>query len=87
MDDVVNESSSETKQKREAQMRNINFCIDYLLETRGVDEESKVSQQSQIQLVKNKESIEVLNQTEEADQQNEENNSQEDCKEESKTDD
>ena len=44
MDDVVNESSSETKQKREAQMRNINFCIDYLLETRGVDEELKVSQ-------------------------------------------
>ena len=37
--------------------------------------------------MKNKESIEVLNQTEEADQQNEENNSQEDCKEESKTDD
>ena len=38
MFDLFNETSAEIEHKLQAQMRNINFCIDYLLETESVDE-------------------------------------------------
>ena len=43
MFDLFSDPSIESKNKREAQMRNINFCIDYLLETQSADFEEKVN--------------------------------------------